>query len=382
MTLFESVLNESGPQAVSVHVPMRVNTTSLGLVAGLIAMAVLSFDLSIPLGVAAGVPYVALVLLGVWFPKVGHVVALAAIGTALTIFGYFMSESGGIHWMVLANRAIAILAIWITAILIVLEKSAAEALRISVIEAEHARRMAEEASHAKSEFLASMSHELRTPLNAATGFAQLLRDYAEPPLKGEDRQGIEHILEACKQLLSLVDSVLDLSSIDAGKLDMQVDDVEAAPLASECLALMRPLAVKRDITMENEITADAGLRIAADPGRLKQVMLNLLSNAVKYNRDGGTVAVRAAPGDSGMVRISVSDSGTGIAPDRQAEVFQPFSRLGAEMGAIEGTGIGLTISQHLIEMMGGRMGFESEEGAGSTFWFEVPAAAEPALSEA
>ncbi|MDP6953860.1 MAG: ATP-binding protein [Alphaproteobacteria bacterium] len=286
--------------------------------------------------------------------------------------------------MVLANRGIAIFAIWITAILIVLEKSAAEALRISVIEAEHARTMAEEANRAKSEFLASMSHELRTPLNAATGFAQLLRDYAEPPLKGEDRQGIEHILDACKQLLSLVDSVLDLSAIDAGKLDMNVRDVEAGPLAAECLAMMRALAIKRDITLDIQMDEDGELKIAADPKRLKQILLNLLSNAVKYNHDGGTVTVSAMPSDNGMVRISVADSGVGIEPERHAEVFQPFSRLGAEMGAIEGTGIGLTISRHLAEMMGGQLGFESQKDAGSTFWFEVPAAAanKPALIEA
>jgi signal transduction histidine kinase len=367
---------------VTVSEPARSNPVMLYLLAGLIAGAVLFFDLSVPLGVAAGVPYIALVLLGVWLPKTSHVIALAGIGTALTIFGYFMSEPGGIPWMVLANRAIAILAVWITATLIVLEKDASEALRISAIEAEQARMVAEAANRAKSEFLASMSHELRTPLNAVSGFAQLLRDYAEPPLRGDDRQGVEHILDACNQLLGLVNSVLDLSSIDAGKLELITTEIEADQLASECLAMMRPLANSRAITISNEIAADADLRVAADPGRLKQVLLNLLSNAVKYNRDGGTVTVSAQPGGDAMVRISVSDSGTGIAPERQAEVFQPFSRLGAEMGAIEGTGIGLSICLHLVELMDGRMGFESEQGVGSTFWFEVPAVVEPALSEA
>ncbi len=351
------------------------NTTILYLLAALIAGAVLFFDLSLPLGVAAGVPYIALVLLGVWFPKIGPVIALAAIGTALTIFGYVMSEPGGIPWMVLANRAIAIVAIWVTAILIVLEKKASEASRLSAIEAEQARAVAEAANRAKSEFLASMSHELRTPLNAVSGFAQLLRDYAEPPLSGDDRKGVEHILDACKQLLELVNSVLDLSSIDAGKLELIMAEIEAGQLVGECLAMIRPLANSRAVTMSHEIAADAGLRVEADPGRLKQVLLNLLSNAVKYNRDGGTVTVSAEPGDGAMVRISVSDSGKGIAPERQAEVFQPFSRLGAEMGAIEGTGIGLSISRHLVELMGGRMGFESEPGVGSTFWFDIPAGA-------
>ena len=237
-----------------------------------------------------------------------------------------------------------------------------------------ARKAAESANQAKSEFLSSMSHELRTPLNAVLGFGQLLRDYPDQQLTDEQRAHVEQILDGGQHLLGLVNEVLDLARIESGQLALSVESVDLAQTLRESLMLVQPLADERDIAIMVEADIASATTVMADPSRLKQVLLNVLSNAVKYNRDNGTVRLDAAATGSGMMRINVSDTGPGIPAQKRDEVFRPFSRLDVDAKKIEGTGIGLTITRELIESMGGKIDFESSVGEGSTFWIEIPIA--------
>ena len=246
-------------------------------------------------------------------------------------------------------------------------------MRAEIAERQWAEARAEAANLAKSKFLSSMSHELRTPLNAILGFAQLLDEFSEPPLSDDQGDSVEQILRAGRHLLDLVNEVLDLSKIDAGRIELNRVALDPREVIDDCLVLIRPLADDRHITID-DATATGGARFLGDAVRVKQVLLNVLSNAVKYNRENGRIRVATQPLDGAMLRISVTDTGVGIVADKHQEVFEPFTRVGAEMTAIEGTGIGLTISRRLVEMMGGRMGLESALGVGSTFWFELPLA--------
>lgn len=233
-------------------------------------------------------------------------------------------------------------------------------------------RAADSANQSKSEFLSTMSHELRTPLNAILGFTQLLRDYSEPPLSEEQQESVEQIFNGGTHVLALINEVLDLARIEAGRLELNLEEVDPIAILDQSLVLVKPLADTRGIECRVDTASDQGWRVEADPGRLKQGLLNLLSNAVKYNRDSGTLTVVIGGGEMGMLRISVSDTGPGIPDDRRQDVFQPFSRLGMERSKVEGTGVGLTISRQLMESMGGTLDFVSEEGKGSTFWIELP----------
>lgn len=230
-----------------------------------------------------------------------------------------------------------------------------------------ARDEAEHANKAKSEFLSSMSHELRTPMNAILGFGQLLE--IEAGLNEDQADYVDEMLKAGRHLLELINEVLDLAKIESGNINLSLESLSCTELVAECLALVKPIAQVRDITVKDALAGDYVIR--ADRTRLKQVLLNLLSNAIKYNRPQGEVSVQVSV-HQGLVRFAVSDTGYGIPAARQQEVFQPFSRLGAEESDIEGTGIGLTISRRLMKMMGGVIGMESEEGRGSVFWIELP----------
>jgi PAS domain S-box-containing protein len=231
-----------------------------------------------------------------------------------------------------------------------------------------ARDEADRANRAKSEFLSSMSHELRTPMNAILGFAQLLE--IDTGLNAEQQDEIQEILKAGHHLLELINDVLDLARIEAGRVDLSIEPVLCDDVLHECLSLVRPLAEQRGIRLVTVAGCD-GIWLRADRIRLKQVLLNLLSNAVKYNRPQGQVSVDVSIANSGRVRIHVRDTGPGIPSTRIAELFQPFNRLGAETSDVEGTGIGLVISRRLIEMMGGSIGVESTYGTGSDFWLEL-----------
>lgn len=238
-----------------------------------------------------------------------------------------------------------------------------------------ARREAEGANRAKTEFLGRMSHELRTPLNAILGFAQLL---GLDDLEGDQRESQQQILKAGRHLLDLINEVLDISRIEAGELSISPEPVALAEVVREAAGLISPLAAAAGSRVSVPEPPGAP-HVLADRQRLCQVLLNLLSNAVKYNRPDGLVRVAWAP-TGGVVRIVVSDEGSGIPPELQARLFRPFERLGAEAGPVEGTGLGLALSKALVEHMGGRIGVDSEPGR-TAFWVELPAAGSPALGD-
>lgn len=248
-------------------------------------------------------------------------------------------------------------------------------VRIDVTMFKHAQEIAESANKAKSEFLSSMSHELRTPLNAILGFGQLLRNDGKNPLSEPQQRAVKHILNSGGHLLTLIDDVLDLAKIEAGQERLSIEHTEIGDVIESCLSLVQATADKAGITITKTIDPKHST-VMADYTRLKQVIVNLLTNAIKYNSENGSVRIVTSSTD-GMTRINVIDTGPGIPKDRQDELFQPFSRLGFEVTEIEGTGIGLTLSKRLVELMEGEIGFESEAGKGSTFWVQLPTATTP-----
>ncbi len=261
-----------------------------------------------------------------------------------------------------------------------LEQHAADLERLvaaRTAELEDARQAAEAANRAKSEFLSRMSHELRTPLNAIVGFAQLLE---MDESTDRDREATHHILNASRHLLTLIDEVLDLARIEAGRMTISVEPVPVADLLRETLDLLRPLAGGRAVTLSCAPRAGEALHVMADAQRVKQVLLNLGANAIKYNVEGGTVTIAVAQHPGARVRIAVADTGVGIAPEQASRLFVPFERLGADATGIEGTGLGLALSRRLTEAMGGAIGYEPRPGGGSIFWVEFPAAASPATA--
>jgi len=246
-------------------------------------------------------------------------------------------------------------------------KQTEEALRL-------AKEEADAANLAKSEFLSRMSHELRTPLNAILGFGQILDRVDLSPIS---RESVGYILKGGRHLLDLINEVLDIARVEAGRMELSLEPIALADVVPEVCAMMRPLAVERNIRLAENSAQLGRSYVFADLQRLKQVLINLLSNAIKYNRKGGEVDIFCQRKPEGRISIAIRDTGAGLSPHDMAKLFTPFERLGAATSEVEGTGLGLVLSQRLVTAMAGTLKVESVLGRGTTFTIELPESASP-----
>jgi signal transduction histidine kinase len=235
-----------------------------------------------------------------------------------------------------------------------------------------ANQQLEEADRHKSAFLASMSHELRTPLNAIIGFSEVLLDSSLPVTEEERKQFLTDVLQSGKHLLTLINDVLDLSKVEAGRMDLQLDVVSLPNVLEAVQSTVRPLAAKKFIDLRFDGSA-LPESMSIDAGRIKQVLLNLVGNAIKFTPDHGAVRIKAAA-ENGAVLVEVADTGPGIPLDEQGRIFEEFQRARAVAGEekVEGSGLGLALAKKFVEMHGGRIWVESEAGKGSRFYFTIP----------
>jgi signal transduction histidine kinase/CheY-like chemotaxis protein len=259
---------------------------------------------------------------------------------------------------------------------VMLEKINQSMKEVKVInkELEAARDLAQEASSTKSRFLSSVSHELRTPLNAIIGYSELGLEFDEEDNKEEffedQISNLKQILSAGQHLLTLINEILDLAAIESGKSVLSIEPISLENIIEDVLSLTRPQAEKYGIKLINDVHSVNNISVLCDKTRLKQVLLNLISNAIKYNSQGGTVTLSTESINLETFRINISDTGPGIPLEKQKYLFDPFSRLGAEDTNTEGTGIGLTITKKLVELMGGTINFNSELGVGTRFYVD------------
>jgi signal transduction histidine kinase len=237
-------------------------------------------------------------------------------------------------------------------------------------EVEHKSQELAAASQHKSEFLANMSHELRAPLNAIIGFSEVLAERMFGELTDKQDEYLRDIHASGQHLLSLINDILDLSKIEAGRMELEPADFDLPSAIDNALILVRERAGRRGIALSREVSDQVGV-IQADERKVKQVLLNLLSNAIKFTPEGGRVHVRATLTD-GMAEVSVADTGIGIAPEDQEAVFEEFRQVGSAAKKVEGTGLGLALSRKFVELHGGRLRVKSQIGQGSTFTFTVP----------
>jgi len=231
-----------------------------------------------------------------------------------------------------------------------------------------AKAQAENANKSKSIFLSKMSHELRTPMNAILGFSQLLE---LSDMDDENRQNVREILKAGRHLLELINDVLDLSRIEAGRVPISMENISLNRILEDCFTLISPLAHTLNIKVIDNITEQSLFIVWADYTRFKQVLVNLLTNAIKYNNPNGDITLFVEQIPDHKIRISIKDTGKGISVDQAINLFKPFERLGAESTEVEGTGIGLVVTKQLVELMGGSIGFDSKPGEGSVFWVDI-----------
>ncbi|RDH84469.1 MAG: hypothetical protein DIZ80_03035 [endosymbiont of Galathealinum brachiosum] len=242
------------------------------------------------------------------------------------------------------------------------------------IELIQAKNDAENANKVKTDFISAMSHDLRTPLNAVLGFCQLLATNQEEPLTENQKDNVKEIMDGGNHLLHLINDILDLAKIEAGKISLNTESINVYSIIDECITLVKTLTNEKNIIIKNHLKISNNYFVRADNTRLKQILLNLLSNAIKYNNDNGSIDINLTEISNNYLKICIIDNGTGIPENKQHQVFNPFTRFHSSAQHIEGTGIGLTVSKQLIEAMNGNINFKSKLNQGSSFCIELPKA--------
>ncbi len=356
----------------------NIVSSRLFIVGLLWTSVILGIDLLAPTDVASGVPYVGLVLLSLWLPQRWYIFAAAGAGTLLTTIGYFKSPAGVDETVIIANRFIAIFAIWVTSILSYIYKRDEETLELrsrelnkTLEQLEKTNISLKEANHEKSRFFSSMSHELRTPLNAILGFADLLKGKFFGDLNEKQSSYINQVDKSGKHLLELINDLLDMAKIDAGATELNLEEFDPKEYLIGTVGLLQPQFRKKKLNIR--VFSDPALSVmTGDRRRCNQIMLNLLSNAAKYTPEGGKIEIRILKKED-MAKIMVSDTGIGIDAEDQQKVFSEFHQTDRVRDEnLGGTGIGLALTRRLVEVHGGDIGVESKAGKGSTFWFTLP----------
>jgi signal transduction histidine kinase len=319
------------------------------------------------------------VLVGAWFLSLRWTLAITVLGLLLRVLALVL---GDITAVTFGSQTIVLVTVALAGSVASTSVTRAALGRAALIDVDKLRRAeaavtaalaeAEAASQAKSEYLSRVSHELRTPLTVILGFVGLLEMEGPRP---DQQASIATVLKAANHLLRMIDELLAISRIESGREALTLEPVVVDEVVAECVELVGLAAAQRRVAVHHELS---GERVLADSQRLMQVLLNLLTNAVKYNREGGHIDVYTRNAGDDRLRIIVTDTGPGIDADLIPRLFQPFDRLGAERTTIEGTGLGLALSKHLVELMSGTIGVDTEPGAGASFWVEFARAADGA----
>jgi CheY-like chemotaxis protein len=256
-----------------------------------------------------------------------------------------------------------------------------QALQEKNVELDSARAIAEKSSLTKSEFLANMSHELRTPLNSVIGFSEVLQDQLFGPINPKQQEYVGNIITSGRHLLSLINDILDLSKVEAGKMGLDLDTFALSDTLGASMNILRERALKSGLELHLDLDPRADVLVMADQRKLKQILFNLLSNAVKFTPTAGSVQLSAVR-DGNFLEITVADSGIGIREEDIPKLFQAFTQLeSAYTKGFEGTGLGLALTRQLVEMHGGRIWLKSEFGKGSRFSFTIPISQGPIARE-
>lgn len=357
------------------HDSRLVGKTSQRMIifAVVITAGVFTLDWALPLGVAGGVPYVTLVVIGWWFPKRWTIILLATVSSVLTILGYYISqEVGVVDWMVLTNRGYALVAIWTTAIIIWVSRRSRALVRQSETTLKQAKQEAENANRVKGELLANMSHELRTPLNAIIGFSSTMKHETFGPLSKKYMEYANDINISGEHLLELINDILDVSSIGAGGLELQEGTVDVGKVIESALHMVNGRAVEGNIRITSNVDKNLPM-FHADKRRLIQIFLNLLSNAIKFTPPGGEVALTASLDEVDAYVFNVTDTGVGMDDEGLVKAMSEFGQVDRGIDSKhEGTGLGLPLTQGLVELHGGTLKIDTKKGEGTTVIVRFP----------
>jgi len=331
----------------------------------LLAVTVLAIDLSLPLGIAGGVPYVAVVLMGWWFSDKKYTIALAVVCSVLTLVGYAFSPAGGIPWVVATNRFLALFAIWITALLLI--------KILNSVDERIARKNAEAANRMKSEFLANMSHDLRTPLTAIVGFSEMMRAKTFGPLGDPHYEEYANdIYNSGCFLISLINDVLDISKIEAGKIELADEPLDVSSLIQVSLRQLATMAEASHHTLTVDLPSDMPA-LRGDKRVMVQILNNLLSNAIKFTPNDGNISIIAKVDEGNRVVLSVADTGLGMSKKDVAKALQPFEQVdGTQSKKHLGTGLGLPLCVNFMKLFGGTLEIDSDAGKGTTVIVRFP----------